>query len=515
MNRDKRIFLFVSVTGLTLSILLLFGLYEIKSVKKHLEGLLKKEAEIIHDHLVREIDLIFGYLEVTRRMKLPIIKGLDDLVSYGDLAVEEISRRVVEAVEAGNENMPVKDFILLEDDGRVLKSGGKNLELEGLLKRFVLSKDKVFLKGGESSFVVGMKLERKKILFSIQKEDLHEMKKQIVLKDLLSRETERYRVMGINLYDPEGNPYIESLKAGKDHFALRRELGGKYMPNYILEIVLNRDLIDETISSVKTHLFASLAVFLAIALLGAYAIFTMERRVDKRTLELERELARKEKLISLGMLASGMAHEIRNPLNALILSLEKLKREIIEGKIPDEKTLDLVSSEIRRINNLVEEFLFLSRRDKRRERTNLKSLVEEVMTILSSQAEEKGITLENLIDPEFEIYAEKSKLKQALMNFILNSIEAIEGCGFVRVTAGKKGKWVKLSIEDNGKGIDEKDLGRVFDFHYTTKDKGVGLGLPISYMIIKDQGGDVSIESERGKGTKVTISLPQEGERIL
>lgn len=513
VNGDRRFFLFISIATLTLSTLIFFGLNEIRNVKKQLEALLTREAEMVYLQVVREIDLILTYLEATKKGSLPLVPGLNEIIPYEDLALEETIRMVLDACEGKERDLPVKDFILLGEDGKAQRKEGNYTELERYLRPFLLGKERVFLKEDELSFKVGMKFDRRAILFSIAKEDLYRLKKYYILKDLLERESERFKVSGINIYDRNGNPYIQVAKPLPENFVFRRELDGRHMPEYLLEIVLFRDLVDEAISSVRKHLFASLTVLLILGLIAAYGIFRIENKADRRMLDLERDFAKREKLISLFMLASGMAHEIRNPLNALALSIEKLKRDIRSGLGPDEKILDLVSSEIRRISSLLEEFLLLSRGDEKKERVILRSLVEDVMRLLNDKASLKGVRLENLVNPELEVYVQANRLKQALINFILNGIEAIEDHGFVRVSAERMANGFYIFIEDNGRGIDRKDLERVLDFHYTTKDKGVGLGLPISYMIIKDHGGDLKIESERGKGTKLTVFLPGDESR--
>jgi signal transduction histidine kinase len=106
------------------------------------------------------------------------------------------------------------------------------------------------------------------------------------------------------------------------------------------------------------------------------------------------------------------------------------------------------------------------------------------------------------------VECQTERIKQAFYNLLLNGIESITGKGTVAVTSVYKGSQVHISIIDNGSGIMDEHMHSIFEYYYTTKDKGMGLGLPISYMIVKDHGGDIKVSSEKGKGTKFVVSLP-------
>jgi signal transduction histidine kinase len=135
-------------------------------------------------------------------------------------------------------------------------------------------------------------------------------------------------------------------------------------------------------------------------------------------------------------------------------------------------------------------------------------VMEDVVTILHEKAAIKGVTLYNNIEKDIRIECQTERTKQAFYNILLNGIEAITGNGVVEISSAHKGPNVNISINDNGSGIMEEHIHSIFEYYYTTKDKGIGLGLPISYMIVKDQGGDIKVFSEKGKGTKFVLSLP-------
>ncbi|MFA5616903.1 MAG: ATP-binding protein, partial [Syntrophorhabdaceae bacterium] len=241
------------------------------------------------------------------------------------------------------------------------------------------------------------------------------------------------------------------------------------------------------------------------------AFFVMERKYAKRVKEMEREMELKERLVSLGKLASGMAHEIRNPLNAISLSVQRLKREFLPGEEKKEEYLtflDIIRKELTRVNGIVEEFLQSTRAKAPFSKESLRDLIEEVIIIVGEKASSKDIFIENATDTGIVVECQRDRLKQAFYNIIINAIESMPEGGTIAITVKQKDTVIEASIKDSGPGIGEEVLGRIFEYYYTTKDKGMGLGLPISYMIVKDHGGDIKVTSAAGQGTTFTIVLP-------
>jgi signal transduction histidine kinase len=134
--------------------------------------------------------------------------------------------------------------------------------------------------------------------------------------------------------------------------------------------------------------------------------------------------------------------------------------------------------------------------------------MDDVVTILHEKAALRGVLLSNNVEKNIWIECQTERIKQAFYNILLNGIEAITGDGMVEISSAHKGLHVNISINDNGSGIMDEHIHSIFEYYYTTKDKGIGLGLPISYMIVKDHGGDIKVFSEKGKGTKFVVSLP-------
>lgn len=240
-------------------------------------------------------------------------------------------------------------------------------------------------------------------------------------------------------------------------------------------------------------------------------IFRAERRYAESLQEIEKEMALKERLVSLGKLSSGMAHEIRNPLNAIGMSIQRLKREFApeDGKIEEyQKFLDIVRNEVLRVNRIVEEFLLSTKSGMAMEHQKLVTILEEVIMMLHERASGSGIKIEYDRTSSISVSCQKERMKQVFYNLILNGMEAIGKGGAITISSEMNGTNARVNVRDTGPGIKKEDVSKIFEYYYTTKDKGMGLGLPLSYMIVKDHGGDIRVQSDEGKGTVFTITLP-------
>src|SRR5271157_790745 len=279
----------------------------------------------------------------------------------------------------------------------------------------------------------------------------------------------------------------------------------------LLDILISSDVVRDTLRRTTLSFIALLYMLLVGGAAGIYIIFRLEQKAAGKLKEMERQMELKERLISLGKLASGMAHEIRNPLNAMSMSIQRLKREFVpaaEKKDEYYKFIDIVRAELTRVNQLVEEFLLSTKSHAPMEDEKLRTIVEEVAIILGERANAKGIRIINQVDGALVVRCQKERLKQAFHNLVLNSIEAIGKDGAVTVSSQLDGLSAHVIIKDTGPGIKKEALSKVFEYHYTTKDKGMGLGLPISFTIIKDHGGDLHVTSDEGKGATFIITLP-------
>ncbi|MCX7856484.1 MAG: ATP-binding protein [Deltaproteobacteria bacterium] len=514
-RQKKRIYYFLLFFGTFLIFIGVTGYVQISGLQRNMEALLEKEAEIIYGHFLREINIQFEYLELVDRSIFIMTPSFLDVMTYEETVIEKLILELMDAIENDPLNIPVQNYILLDKEGKTIKKRGNTLYLEKLIPTLLSGKERVSLrtKADDDNYLTfGLRLNENFLIFSLSKKETAEIKRKYLLKDIIETVSERLNLVGLSIYDADGKPYYTSYPQDERYFKFRKSINSKYLQGYSVEILLSRDLIDETLKKMTVHLLITLLFLVALSGVTGYAIFVVERRLEKKIVEFERDMARKERLLSLGMLSSTMAHEIRNPLNAISLSLQRLKREFLPSDSRrDEfvRFLDVVGGEVSRINRIVEDFLLLSKPKGNLEHVNLRVLTDEVFLLLKEKVEPKGIELKNLLPNEATVKGQRERLKQLFFNLILNAVEAVEERGYVKVSAEKHPGGIWIKIEDNGSGIEKEKLEKIFEYHYTTKDKGIGLGLPIAYTIIKDLGGEIKMESEKGRGTTVKILFPR------
>jgi len=243
-------------------------------------------------------------------------------------------------------------------------------------------------------------------------------------------------------------------------------------------------------------------------------IWVNQNRHLRKIKEMEDRVQLAERLSSLGQLAAGVAHEIRNPLNAIGMGLQRLKREFLpqdESKKEEYVSFtELIFKEIRRVNEIIEEFLTLSRPFRLDlKMSSLEELLKHLITLFQEEASSHGIHLKAEIDSGLPfIKMDPERLTQAFINIMKNGIEAMAKGGVLRVEAHCFKDRVEVAVFDSGSGIPPDRMGKIFNYYYTTKEKGVGLGLPIAHRIIEAHNGQLKVESQVGVGTKVTVLLP-------
>jgi signal transduction histidine kinase len=229
----------------------------------------------------------------------------------------------------------------------------------------------------------------------------------------------------------------------------------------------------------------------------------------KEQRERFRRMSRADKLATIGELAAGAAHEIRNPLTAIKSSLQYL-----ESKGADETSRKLLASaiqETRRIDDIVSALLSFSRPSEiHKVRHDLRETLEESLELVSFQAKTQNVHIvKDFLEAPLPVQGDKSQLKQLFLNIFLNSIQAMPAGGEMKVEALlKDGRKAVVAVSDSGEGIPEENLDRIFDPFFTTKKGGTGLGLSICYNIVKSHQGEIEIKSGAGQGTKTLISLP-------
>jgi len=257
-------------------------------------------------------------------------------------------------------------------------------------------------------------------------------------------------------------------------------------------------------------------------IIGTSTLFDEEKKINGAVAVIhdvtelkkyEEEAKRSERLSALGNLAAGVAHEIRNPLNAISITAQRLKSEFVPQKDKEEYIffIKTILDEIKRLDSIINQFLSLAKAQK----LNLVPIdmgrfLNEVVDLVEIEAKEKNIQVTREIDdlPEREIDPEE--LKKALLNIMLNGIHATPSGGTLSINAylNDSQRDVLIKIKDSGIGIPKENLSKIFQPYFSTKEKGTGLGLSIAHRIITDHKGKIEVESELGKGTVFTVRLP-------
>jgi len=258
------------------------------------------------------------------------------------------------------------------------------------------------------------------------------------------------------------------------------------------------------------------AILLLIGFAGVVSLFLAQAYRSTRTslTSLERELETSRRLASLGRLAAGVAHEIRNPLSS-IKGFATYFKERYRDNPDDRKTSEIMIQEVDRLNRVITQLLEFARPPViQKKRTSLQSLIQHSLKMIERQASTKQIEIHSHLQPEIkEIDLDPDGINQVLLNLYLNAIEAMDQGGKLSVSLSldQGSPWVKIAVSDTGAGIRKQDLEHVFDPYFTTKQSGTGLGLAIVHKIIEAHRGQVRVESEGGRGTTVTVLLPATG----
>ena len=234
------------------------------------------------------------------------------------------------------------------------------------------------------------------------------------------------------------------------------------------------------------------------------------------------------KLAALGRLMAGVAHEVKNPLNAMTIHLELLKQKleahqaVLAGVPPPRpvpaqgvdmnKHVNVIAQEIRRLDEVMMGFLKFARPDELKlQPVQLADLITDVVTIVQPEAEKNGVAVRVDCSPALpEINADPGMLKQAILNLALNACQAMSEGGTLKLTCRATARrQVEVDVEDTGVGIPPEHLSRIFDLYFTTKEKGSGIGLSMVYRIVQLHDGEVEVESTPGSGTRFRLIFPQ------
>lgn len=243
------------------------------------------------------------------------------------------------------------------------------------------------------------------------------------------------------------------------------------------------------------------------------------REREAQLAQKQRELVRAERLAAMGRVTAQITHEIRNPLSSIGLNAEMLEEAIGQARFETAaagresvELLRAIAREVDRLTEVTEQYLRFARAPKPQLASeDVNAVARALLDFLAPELQGAGLTVERALSPEpLWAVADEGQLRQALLNLVRNAREALAGrAGTVRVASRAVGEQVELAVEDDGPGVGAEDLARIFDPFFSTKERGTGLGLSVTQQIVREHGGQLTCQSEPGRGTRFTITLPR------
>lgn len=561
-ERQKSWF-FRPVTLLTIWILLALlvifnGLYEAKRVKDNLYGLLFDEGSALISGLEKNIQSSFSslnaieaYPEISYFLAPANFWSLDEAVVDliletafrldqelgAELPAENKLREIAEKERLSSLHISSQDQMTLPQFCLPL--------LEGKSLYAIERKERAETGQMASlSLAVARKAGKGILLIRVNQDDLRFYRRRVILQGLIeewggkvgikyiSFQGEDFLVWGNS--DPrqigkkEGDLFLKNLlKKEQGKFEINRQQrpgifevakvieleGGN---RFALRIGLSTEKVEEIITADRRNLFLFSLFLLVLGGMGITLIYRLENRHLAKLKELEDKIHQSEKLSSLANLAAAVAHEIRNPLNAISMAIQRLQREFLPADdfAQNEyfRFTEVLRGEVKRVNEIIEQFLFFARPAKLQlGLVQITEILRNLILLIRETAERQNIKIEEEISPHLpSLKVDRQRLQEALLNLANNGLQAMPEGGNLKLSARLSGdKEILIEVADSGPGIPPENLRRIFEYYFTTKDKGMGLGLPLAHKIIKEHGGRIEVISQVGRGTIFQVFLPR------
>lgn len=240
------------------------------------------------------------------------------------------------------------------------------------------------------------------------------------------------------------------------------------------------------------------------------ALLIMRDTESVRRIGDEIEMSRR--LSASGRLTRGVAHEVKNPINAIVLHMQLLRNKLAQQEPDTERHMDIIDSEIRRLDRVVQTLVDFTRpRDLHLEEVDLRSLLEDVSQLAAPDAEQHGVTIERHLEEALPVKVDSDLMKQAILNVVINGVQAMPKGGVLTIASHREDHVIVAEVHDQGGGIPRDVQDKVFELYFTTRKGGSGIGLAQTYQILQWHYGSVDFESVEGTGTTFRFHIPAAG----
>ena len=584
------LYLFFVMTVL-IGIFLINGYFEIQRTRSQLFNILETEALVVIKGLEKNSG---NWLAVFFQNRLPssavTIEGSEDVLGVEDLLIERLINLALqldqEASHKSFDPRSLKNRIGPMGLSQIyfLNSGPKDFALPLLpeplrnrppfFQKVLTGKTRLAVFRGEGplrqtlplAVAVARRHGHGAILILLSSEEYIALGQQIIIQGFLEDFSGKGNIAYLRVEGSSGKIIAqtgEALLADSDPTSLRKQVRSgdpglfwiKGKKGEFLEIVrsfrpagkdLGRVRLGLSLKEVnpildqgrRTIILTSMVLF-AAGLMGLFFIFRFQGRHLRKLRDMEEQIRLKEELSAMGQLAAGVAHEIKNPLNAIGLVVQRLQQEfrwpLLEEQKEYERFTQIVRNEIARVNQIIGQFLMMAKPPEiKMEEQSIFEILDYVLEVMEEEFRSKGIRIIKKWEAQVPlIRCDRFQLTQAFLNIFNNALEAMPGGGDILLTVKmvrgsefgvrserkpiskritghsehRKG-FIQISVADTGKGIPREGLKKILAPYYTTKEKGVGLGLVITQKIIQAHEGTLEVQSQENQGTTVTIGLP-------
>jgi signal transduction histidine kinase len=224
---------------------------------------------------------------------------------------------------------------------------------------------------------------------------------------------------------------------------------------------------------------------------------------------IEDEIELSRRLAAIGRLTSGVAHEVKNPINAIVVHLEVMRQKLSDVDPATRRHMDVIGSEIKRLDRVVQTLVDFTRPvELRLTEMDLRKLVEDVTTLASPEAERHKVRMDRELSAPLPVRIDADMVKQALLNIVINGVQAMPEGGNLHLAARREGENAVIVVRDQGLGIPSDVRDKIFNLYFTTKTGGSGIGLAMAYRVVQLHNGSLEFDSVEGQGTIFYLRFP-------